>query len=118
MKIKLLILTTFVATQAFAVQFLPDSQLPQDLQARIETAVDGKCYKMSELTEISTVVETVHVDNGMDDRFYTTTLQGLYRFDNGILDEAIVTVKSAEYAFQNGDNLEVSSVQSSVGNCH
>jgi hypothetical protein len=100
-----------------SVVFKSDSQVPTELQKRISSEVSKKCgptYSNYTFTEKVTQVRLDRIDQGVTDKYFTTTLT-----DGGLRGHpeltVSITVESAEYSFTNGDNLEVISVSSDYG---
>lgn len=87
-----------------------DTQLPVALQERILKVLKERCPDMIQpygLREKTTEVRVDRVDQGVIDRYYTTTFSARWYFDGYHPSTSYIEVKSAEYSFQNGDNLSV-----------
>lgn len=122
MKKIFLLLGLFLSMQAQANNsdsvFKKDSELPRNLQERVLAAVQSKCANLIMnygLSEIATEVRIERIDQGVIDRFYTTTFFSRYLFDGTHPTTTYITVESAEYSFSNGDNLEVTNISSPDG---
>jgi hypothetical protein len=64
------------------------------------------------LEEIKTEVREDHVDQGVVDFFYSTSLSSRYFADGMHPATTTIQVESAEYAFSNGDNLQILGISS------
>lgn len=90
-----LTLIAFFSVQSAALAKISNSTLSQQHQSLIESAVVKSCVNLYNyrLAQISNKVETVNVDNGIVDEYFTTTLLLTTRLDQ-ITEETIVTVES------------------------
>ena len=84
-----LLLVAGLTTQAQANTVLTDVQ-----KAVVNEAITQACGYMRNLTEVSTSVEVVKVDQ-FQDLYYTTVLTGERRLDQNLFDSYVVTVSSS-----------------------
>lgn len=105
-----------IAAQAYSNNpvFKSDTVLPSELQERILNYVEARCVGVDvmSLVELDTQVRDEYIDQGQVDAYFTTTFSVVGN------ESARIVVKSAEYSFSNGDNLEVSSAESSDFYCN
>jgi hypothetical protein len=91
------------------------SPVPAALRERILSAVQARCPSIITpygLEEIKTEVREDHVDQGVVDFFYSTSLSSRYFADGMHPATTTIQVESAEYAFSNGDNLQILGISS------
>lgn len=96
MKAILLVSTLLVST--FAVAAIESSTFLSHEQTMIEQAIENKCGRSGITTEISTQVQTVNVDNGISDDYFTTQLEVEARMEQNMSEILSVEVKSARYS--------------------
>ncbi len=96
MKVILLVSTLLVSS--FAVAAIKSSTFLSHEQTMIEQAVTNQCGRSGIVTEISTQVETVNVDNGINDDYFTTQLEIEARMEQNMSEILSVEVKSARYS--------------------
>lgn len=63
--------------------------------AVVQAAIVESCGYMRNLSQISQTVETVKVDQGVHDLYYTTVLTGERRLDQNFFDAYTITVQSS-----------------------
>lgn len=117
--IVLMALTLASVAQANRIDtaFKKDTAVPQELQKRILENVASRCGDIVDafgLSEIKTSVRVVRVDQGIIDRYYTTTFSSRYIYDYHPR-TAIITVETVEWSFQDGDPYAIHSIQSDSG---
>lgn len=96
MKLIMMVLTLILVQTAFAQ--IENSNYEKRHQVLIENSVRNKCsVRMGNLTQLSSVEETVQVDQGVRDTYFSTVLQGFYRIDQGQYDEYEITVRSVRF---------------------
>ncbi|WPU63197.1 hypothetical protein [Peredibacter starrii] len=90
--------------------FKKDSPISVELQQRLLKVLKERCPEMVQpygLREVTTAVRIDRVDQGIIDRYYTTTFSARWYFDGYHPSTSYIEVESVEYSFQNGDNLAV-----------
>lgn len=69
----------FSAVSQGAMEFLPSSKIPSDIQAEIQKTVAEKCVEIREMNwvvrEVETQVFVDRVDNGLTDTYFTSTFE-------------------------------------------
>lgn len=88
---------------AFATVFLPNTQLPKELQARVH-AMALSCGDYAHhwsLQEKQTTVRAERIDQGIVDYYYTTEFSLQYYFDGTHPISTAITVESAQYEINN-----------------
>ncbi|MBY0315951.1 MAG: hypothetical protein K2Q26_10550 [Bdellovibrionales bacterium] len=69
-----LITSWAVATQGGSIQFIKDSQVPVEIQAKIIEEIQQRCPSVFSATEVQTSVKIVQVDQGVQDTYFSTEL--------------------------------------------
>ena len=98
------------------VAYLPTTVIPLALQTLIDQALDSRCAYAVRPIEVDTQVREVHVDSGVVDRYYDTTLWADYRdIPGGIT----IQVTSEDLALHNppGSGQNVISLTSTSDAC-
>jgi hypothetical protein len=89
------VLALFVLLSSLMVQAqIKGSQMPELHQSVIAEAVARSCGITRDLKVISHSEEIVRIDQGIQDVYYTTVLQGLRKLDQVFFDPYEVIVKS------------------------
>lgn len=86
-----LILIAGLSAQA---QIIKGSTLEERHQKAIAAAIKNTCSITRNLTQISQIEETVAVDQGIRDIYYTTIIDGEFRLDQDMFDHYTITVHS------------------------
>ncbi len=96
MKLVLVIASLLSATVASA-SIENSTFLPHE-QSMIKQAVQDKCGRIGTLSEMLTKTESVDVDNGIRDDYFTTNLELEARLEQNVSEILSVEVKSARYS--------------------
>lgn len=118
---KAILLVSSLLVSSFAAAAIDSSTFLAHEQTMIEQAIRSECGRIGTVTEMSTQVETVNVDNGISDDYFTTQLEVEARMDQNIFDIISVEVKSARYSAYDHTNkvwgaFQVISVDCSANN--
>lgn len=92
MKIVLLLLTV-LATQMTSAEVRNSNYEARHLTL-IEKSIQEKCGIPSELSQLSSTETIVNVDQGIQDVYFKTVLQGFMHVDQMLYDEYEITVES------------------------
>ncbi|NUN06857.1 MAG: hypothetical protein HUU57_13970 [Bdellovibrio sp.] len=79
----------FAGLTAQAQNFTPEQS------TIVQAAIVESCGYMRNLNQVSQTVETIKVDQGVHDLYYTTVLTGERRLDQSFFDAYIITVQSS-----------------------
>lgn len=112
-----LTLTSVAQANRIDTAFKKETAVPQELQKSILENLKTRCGDIVEaygLTEIKTTVRIDRVDQGVIDRYYTTTFSSRYSYDYHPR-TATITVESVEWSYQYDDPYAILSIKSDSG---
>ena len=72
---KAILLVSLLLVSSFAVAAIDSSSFLAHEQTMIEQAIRSECGRIGNVTEMSSQVESVDVDNGIRDDYFTTQLE-------------------------------------------